>query len=95
MSYHTTTKALVQTPSRALGTRLGKAAIKKGLSVCQIALITGASRTTIYSWFAGNTVTNAYRRPVKDLLNKLQKSSVELIMKEHTAQHTPTDTTET
>ena len=95
MAYHPATKALVQTPSRALGVRLGKMAIKRGLSVCQIALITGASRTTIYSWFSGNTVTNAYRRPVKELINKLQSSGVEQIMKEHTAQQTPPTATET
>lgn len=36
-----------------LGVALGRAAIKKGISVVDIALHLGVSRQTIYNWFVG------------------------------------------
>jgi len=73
MPYHTKTRALVRAgPSRNLGVRLGRLAVKKRVSVQEIANRTGASRTTVYSWFAGGNVTNAYRNVVKTLLENLQ-----------------------
>lgn len=80
MSYHASTKALVRSSPKELGARLGKLAVNKGLSVIQIALLTGASRTTVYSWFAGNGVTNAYKYVVKELIKTLQHGSTEQIM---------------
>ena len=80
MAYHAQTKATIKLAAKTLGRQLGRLAIKKKLSVQQIALITGASRTTVYSWFAGKGITNAYRRPVADLINKLRVSSVEQLM---------------
>jgi hypothetical protein len=55
-----------------LGARLGRLAVRKGVSVQEIATSTGASRTTVYSWFAGRGITNAYRSAVKALIEKLQ-----------------------
>ena len=81
MSYHASTKALVKVTSKELGARLGKLAVSKGLSVLQIARLTGASRTTVYSWFAGRGVTNSYRYVVKELIKTLQHGSTEQIMK--------------
>lgn len=72
MSYHASTKALVKGPSTLLGVRLGKAAVKHGVSVQDISHALGASRTTIYTWFAGGNVTNAYKRNVLELLKKIQ-----------------------
>lgn len=80
MSYHTKTKQIVRTAHRTLGVRLAKLAIIKGLSVQQIALLTGASRTTVYSWFAGRGVTNAYRPIVNILIRRLRDGSKEQIM---------------
>lgn len=80
MSYHAHTKATIKLAAKTMGSQLGRLAIKKQLSVQQIAAITGASRTTVYSWFAGKGITNAYRRPVADLINKLRVSSVEQLM---------------
>lgn len=80
MAYHITTRTALKTAPSSLGVRLGKAALRRKMSVQQIALLTGASRTTIYSWFAGGTVTNAYRSSVTDLIHKLRISSTEQIM---------------
>lgn len=80
MSYHTKTKQLVLAASKSLGVRLAKLAISKGLSVQQIALLTGASRSTVYSWFAGRGVTNAYRPIVNILIRRLRDGSKEQIM---------------
>lgn len=77
MAYRQHTKATVKHAAKTLGSRLGRLAIKKNLSVQHIARITGASRTTVYSWFAGNGITNAYQNTVADLINKLRTSSVE------------------
>jgi len=81
MAYHESTHALVNVSSpKNLGAKLGKLAVAKGLSVVQTALITGASRSTVYSWFAGNPVTNAYKHTVTLLIQKLRTSSKEQIM---------------
>jgi hypothetical protein len=34
--------------------------------------MTGASRTTVYSWFAGGTVTNGYRKAVSQIIASLR-----------------------
>lgn len=80
MPYHASTKATIKLAAKTLGSQLGRLAIRKKLSVQAIAQMTGASRTTVYSWFAGKGITNAYRRPVADLINKLRTSSVEQVM---------------
>lgn len=80
MPYHANTKATIKLTAKTLGSQLGRLAIKKNLSVQNIAQITGASRTTVYSWFAGKGITNAYRHTVADLINKLRVSSVENLM---------------
>lgn len=80
MAYHTKTKQLVRRASQGQGSKLGKLAVAKGLSVNQIALITGASRSTVYSWFSGKGVTNAYRPIVQVLINRLRTGTKEQIM---------------
>lgn len=56
-----------------LGVRLAKLAVKKDFSVIKIAEQTGASRTTVYSWFAGRGVTNAYKPAVLGLITTLKQ----------------------
>jgi hypothetical protein len=92
MPYHATTKALLRVRSRQLGSRLGRAAVKNALSVQQIAQLTGASRTTVYSWFSGGTVTNAYRRTVERLVHQLNSKDAESVMDTFTASHSPETT---
>lgn len=74
MSYHSTTRLLLKSAPSSLGVRLGRLAIRKNKSVQDIAARTGASRTTIYSWFAGGNVTNAYRAPVEALIKELRST---------------------
>lgn len=80
MAYHAKTKQLVKQAAQGQGSRLGKLAVAKGLSVNQIALLTGASRSTVYSWFAGKGVTNAYRPIVQLLIQRLRTGTKEQIM---------------
>ena len=73
MTYQAKTKALVKAAPRTLGVRLAKLAIKHDVSVQQIAEKTGASRVTVYSWFAGGGITNAYQAAVQKLVLRLTK----------------------
>lgn len=72
MPYQQKTKNRVKQAGRGLGARLGKLAIKHGVSVQEIAEKTGASRTTVYSWISGGNVTNAYKPAILTLLEALQ-----------------------
>jgi transposase len=71
MSYHTNTKAALKAAPTTLGVRLGRVAIRKGISVLDIAHHTGASRATVYNWFVGGNVSNAYRQRVEQLLKDI------------------------
>jgi hypothetical protein len=71
MSYHSTTKAALHAAPTSLGVRLGRVAVRKGISVSHIVAEIGASRATVYSWFLGGVVSNAYRKPVEQLLKAL------------------------
>jgi len=72
MAYHTTTRSLLKNAPSTLGVRLGRLAVRKKVSVHEVALRTGASRTTIYNWFAGRGVTKAYRAAVQELIAELR-----------------------
>ena len=73
MSYHSTTRAALRSAPTSLGVRLGRVAVRKGISVSHIATEIGASRATVYSWFLGGVVSNAYRPTVEQLLKELNK----------------------
>lgn len=74
MSYHETTRQQLKDAPRTLGVRLGRLAIRKRISVQEIAAKTGASRTTVYNWFSGGGVTNAYKASVQALIQELQNA---------------------
>jgi hypothetical protein len=65
------TRAVTRSPI-TLGSKLGRLAVLRGFSVVQVALHTGASRTTVYSWFTGGHVSNAYRPAVQRLIITLE-----------------------
>lgn len=73
MAYHHETRKRVMRGPKTLGAQLGRAAIKKGLSVQQVATMIGATRMTVYNWFAGGNVTNAYKPAVERLLTELKQ----------------------
>lgn len=72
MTYYKKTKdALVSSP-RTQGARLGRLAVKRNVSVSEIARKTGASRPTVYNWFRGGNVSPAYRTAVTLLIAQLK-----------------------
>ena len=74
MPYHYRIKKQLQTAPRTLGVCLGRLAIRKKVSVQEIATKTGASRTTVYNWFSGGGVTNAYKERVQALIQELKSA---------------------
>jgi predicted transcriptional regulator len=71
MNYRQHVRDAVQTGGDSLGPKLGRAAVRINFSVVLIAAVTGATRATIYSWFYGNEVSNAYRTAVTRLTDIL------------------------
>jgi transcriptional regulator with XRE-family HTH domain len=45
-------------PSHMLGVKLGRACIKAGISVAQVAADFDVSRTAVYAWFCGRSSPN-------------------------------------
>lgn len=66
--YRPTTVLRVKALPRTLGTQLARAALRKKLSVIQIAKATGATRATVYNWYFGKGVTAYYRPRVEQLI---------------------------
>jgi DNA-binding XRE family transcriptional regulator len=57
-----------------LGVALGKAAIKLGISVADIALTIGVSRQSVYNWFVGtHDPKERYTKAITKLLDSLVK----------------------
>jgi hypothetical protein len=74
MKYRKHVRDAVQTGGNSLGPQLGRAAIRLGFSVVRVATATGATRATVYSWFYGNEVSNAYRAAVTRLTTILTEA---------------------
>lgn len=72
MAYQKQTREAVG--GAGLGPRLGRLALRKGISVIEISRITGASRPTIYRWFYGHGVSRAYTTAVTQLIKRLKNS---------------------
>ena len=71
-----------QADSSRLGVALGKAAIKLGISVADIATTIGVSRQTIYNWFVGSYEPDKrYTKNVTKLLNSFNKHITESKLK--------------
>ncbi len=75
MSYSTKTIAAVQKAPKTLGNQLGRWAVHLDFPVIKVALITGATRQSVYNWFDGGEVFVAYRPIVESLLKILQTST--------------------
>ena len=74
MAYHINTRRRIKATPSSLGVSLARLCLRKSVSVSEVAKMTGASRTTVYSWFAGRGITNAYKRTVEDLIQTLRKN---------------------
>jgi hypothetical protein len=57
--------------SQTDGANLGREAIRLDFSVTRIVTATGATRQTIYNWFAGKPIAPYYAERVRTLLNIL------------------------
>jgi hypothetical protein len=74
MPYSDAVKKATAAAPKTLGNQLGRWAVHLDFPVTSIAKYTGATRQTVYNWFNGTDVTNAYKDRVKALLNILQSS---------------------
>ena len=86
MKYRKHVRDAVQTGDNSLGPRLGRAAVRLGFSVIRVATATGATRATVYSWFYGNEVSNAYRKAVTRLINILSDAPTAAVAWSHACQ---------
>jgi transcriptional regulator with XRE-family HTH domain len=67
--------ARVKAGPNTLGLQLARLAILRGLSVKEVAYLLGAARMTVYNWYSGKQVTNAYTDRVQQLINILKAAS--------------------
>lgn len=74
MAYSRAVQNSIATSPKSLGNQLGRWAVHLDLPVAKLSMATGATRQTLYNWFAGGTVTNAYRERVQDVLDILRTS---------------------
>lgn len=74
MPYSDTVKQSVASAPKTVGNQLGRWAVHLDFPVMAISRYTGATRQTVYNWFSGKEVTNAYKERVKSMLNILQTS---------------------
>lgn len=65
-------KARVKAGPNTVGLQLARLALLRSISVMEIAYLLGASRMTIYNWYSGKQVTNAYVPSVTQLISILK-----------------------
>lgn len=70
--YSTTVRQRVRTGAQSPGLQLARLAIKHSYSVVDIATMSGASRQTVYNWYAGHKVSNAYIQHVRKLIEHIK-----------------------
>ena len=75
MAYSDQIKDTVKKAPKTLGNQLGRWAVHLDFPVTRIAELTGASRQSVYNWFAGGEVFVAYRPAVTNLIKILQSST--------------------
>ena len=67
-------KARVKAGPNTVGLQLARLAILRSISVMEIAYLLGASRVTVYSWYSGKQITNAYVPSVTQLISILKSA---------------------
>ncbi len=70
--YSKTVKQRIKSGPNTPGLELARLAILRAISIKEIAYLLGASRMTVYNWFSGGTITNAYRPRVTQLVSILK-----------------------
>jgi hypothetical protein len=74
MTYSAKLIADISKAPKTLGTSLGRWAVHLDFPVIRIALVTGATRQSVYNWFKGGEVFVAYRPIVSALIQVMQTS---------------------
>lgn len=74
MAYSPQVIDTVKKAPKTLGNQLGRWAVHLDFPVTKISKATGASRQSVYNWFAGGEVFVAYRPVVEALLSILKTS---------------------
>lgn len=69
MPYYDITKERLRGASSTLGVKLARQAVRKNISVQELSRAVGATRQTVYRWFAGHVISPAYRSTVTQVLN--------------------------
>lgn len=70
--YSNTIKQRVKAAPDTIGSQLARHAISKDISIREVAYLIGAARMTVYNWYSGKAVTNAYTARVEQLINILK-----------------------
>ena len=70
--YSKIVKQRVKAGPNTPGLELARLAILRDISIKEIAYLLGASRMTVYNWFSGGKITNAYQQRVTQLVNILK-----------------------
>lgn len=70
--YSKTVKQRVKAGPNTTGLQLARLALLREISVAEIAYILGAARMTVYNWYSGKPITNAYRPSVTQLITILK-----------------------
>lgn len=74
MSYRQRTRDLVKASPLTLGSRLARRAVYLDVSIQELSSLTGATRKTLYNWFAGGWVIPAYRERVSKVYEILKEA---------------------
>ena len=74
MAYSENIRFEVAKAPKTIGNQLGRWAIHLDFPVIKIAQATGATRQTVYNWFKGGEVLQAYKNNVNTLIKILQSS---------------------
>jgi hypothetical protein len=74
MPYSDRTKEAIANAPVGLGKELGVWSLTRDISVLRIAKATGATRQTVYNWFLGGEVANAYKQRVEKLIEILKNT---------------------
>lgn len=74
MAYSEKTIEEVFSAPKTLGNQLGRWAIHLEFPVTKVAKITGVTRQTVYNWFNGGDIFNAYEDRVDTLLTIFETS---------------------
>jgi hypothetical protein len=75
MPYSENIRFEVSKAPKTIGNQLGRWAIHLDFPVMKVSQATGATRQTVYNWFKGGEVLQAYKNNVQTLIDILRTST--------------------